>query len=116
MILALIAAAALAAPARAVNFDGSRARPEGEFVRAGPPTERRTAGQIAKDEQVKADDRLRAGLAARTTDPAVELAAPKPREWREAASLSSGAKGLAGLGVGLLVGGLIAYGLSRFTA
>lgn len=138
----LIAAAALTAPARALaggaitqartvasdpaNFDGARARPEGELVRAGSAADPRTAEQIAKDEQVKAD--ARASLAAATPGPDKEIEPPKPNEWLKSDHILMGVKGamvgllvgslwgLTGLGIGILVGGLIGYGLSRLTA
>ena len=135
----MVAAAALAAPAYAVaggalsqartvaddpvNFDGARAHPEGSLVPAGTPADTRTAGQIAKDEQAKAD--ARAALTATTPGPDNEIATPKPNEWLKREHILSGVKislvglligslwGMTGLGVGLLVGGLLGYGLSR---
>lgn len=138
----IIAAAALLAPAHAVaggalaqartvssdpvNFDGGRARPEGDLVPAGSATDKRTPGQIARDEQGKAD--ARANLAAAAPAPDKENEPPKPSEWSKSDHILMGVKGamvgllvgslwgLMGLGVGILVGGLIGYGLSRITA
>ncbi|MDD5303462.1 MAG: hypothetical protein PHS14_10165 [Elusimicrobia bacterium] len=138
----MVAAAALALPARAVaagaldqahgvssdaaNFDGGRARPEGDLVREGSPTDRRTAAQIARDEQAKAD--ARANLTAPTPGPDKEIEPPKPNEWLKSDHLIMGVKGamvgllvgslwgLTGLGLGVLVGGLIGYALSRIMA
>lgn len=129
----LLAAAALSAPARAAapvveapNFDGARTRPEGDFVRAGSGDDRRTAEEIARDEQVKAD--ARANLKAAAPGPDKEIEPPKPAEWSKSDHLIMGVKGamvgllvgslwgLAGLGIGALIGGLIGYGLSRITA
>lgn len=131
----LIAAAALTCPAQAApavpletpNFDGARSRPEGDFVTAGASGDRRTADQIARDEQVKADAR-RAGLKATTPGPDTEIVPPEPAEWSKSEHILSGVKGamiglligslwgLTGLGIGVLVGGLIGYGISRITA
>lgn len=137
LVLPLLAAAALLAPLQtsaaapaleAPNFDGARARPEGSFVTAGPSTDGRTAAQIAKDEQVKADARARVAVAAPNTGPDAEIAPPKPNEWLKSDHIISGVKGavvgllvgslwgLTGLGIGLLIGGLIGYGLSKLTA
>jgi len=142
-VLPLLAiAAALAAPVRAAaagaltqartvsndptNFDGAHARPESNLVRAGSAADTRTAEQIAKDEQVKAD--ARANLAATTPGPDKEIEPPKPKEWSKSEHLLMGVKGalvgllvgslwgMTGLGIGVLVGGLIGYGLSRLTA
>ncbi len=140
----LAVAAALCAPARAAaagaliqaravsgdptSFDGGRARPEADPVQPGSAADKRTAEQIAKDEQVKADARARANLAATTPGPDKEIAPPQPNEWLKADHIIMGVKGamvglllgsfwgLAGLGIGLLVGGLIGYALSRITA
>ena len=140
--LPMMVVAALAAPAYAVaggalnqartvsndpvSFDGARARPEGTLVPAGTPADTRTAEQIAKDEQAKAD--ARAALAATTTGPDNEIAAPKPNEWLKREHILSGVKislvglligslwGMTGLGIGILVGGLIGYSLSRIMA
>lgn len=132
-VLPLLLAAALSAPARAAapaletpNFDGARTRPEGDFVRADAGTDRRTAEQIAKDEQVKAD--ARANLKAAAPGPDKEIEPPKPSEWSKSDHLIMGVKGamvgllvgslwgLVGLGIGALIGGLIGYALSRITA
>lgn len=111
-----------------INFDGGRVRPEGDPVPASGPSDRRTAAQIAKDEQVKADARARGDLAAPAAGPDAEIAPPKPKEWLKADHLVYGAQGalmglvigsiwgLTGLGVGLLVGGLIGYAVSRLSA
>lgn len=137
LVLPMLIAAAFAAPARAAapgagleapNFDGARARPEGDLVRAGSSTDGRTADQIAKDEQVKADARAQATLKASTPGPDKEIEPPKPAEWSKSDHIIMGVKGamigllvgslwgFAGLGIGVLVGGLIGYGLSRLTA
>jgi hypothetical protein len=129
----MILAAALSATARAAapaletpNFDGSRARPEADLVRAGSGTDHRTAEQIAKDEQVKAD--ARASLKAVAPGPDKEAEPPKPNEWLKSDHIIMGVKGamigllvgslwgFAGLGIGALIGGLIGYGLSKLTA
>lgn len=106
-----------------VNFDGARAHPEGSLVRADAKTDTRTAEQIAKDEQAKADARL--NLTATTSGPDNEIAAPKPSEWLKREHILSGVKiglvglligslwGMTGLGIGILVGGLLGYTLSR---
>jgi hypothetical protein len=111
-----------------LNFDGARSKPEAEAVRAGAAADRRTAGQIAMDEQTKADERSRANLTAKDSGADQEIAPPKPNEWLKRAHIFSGMKGgliglligslwgLTGLGVGVLVGGLIGYSLSRFAA
>lgn len=137
LVLTLLAAAALLVPPQAAavapaleapNFDGARARPEGDFVRAGASTDGRTAAQIAKDEQAKADARARVAVATPTPGPDAEIAPPKPNEWLKSDHIISGVKGamvgllvgslwgLTGLGIGLLIGGLIGYGLSKLTA
>lgn len=137
LVLPLLAAAVLAIPVRAAaaapaletpNFDGARSRPQGDFVTAGAPTDGRTAAQIAKDEQVKADARPRVAVKAPTPGPDAEIAPPKPNEWLKSDHIISGVKGaivgalvgslwgLTGLGIGLLIGGLIGYGLSKLTA
>ncbi|MBI2384576.1 MAG: hypothetical protein HYV14_01050 [Elusimicrobia bacterium] len=137
LVLPMLLAAAFAVPARAAgpaanleapNFDGARARPEGDLVRAGASTDGRTAEQIAKDEQVKADARARADLKTPTPGPDKEIEPPKPNEWLKSDHIISGVKGamigllvgslwgFAGMGVGVLIGGLIGYGLSKLTA
>lgn len=137
LMLPLLAAAALLAPVQASaaapaleapNFDGARSRPEGAFVTAGAATDGRTAAQIAKDEQVKADARARVTVTAPTPGPDAEIAPPKPNEWLKSDHIISGVKGafvgllvgsfwgLMGLGIGALIGGLIGYGLSKLTA
>lgn len=109
-----------------VNFDGGRTRPEGDLVPVGASTDNRTAPQIAKDEQARADAR------ARTTNPPlgadVDRPPKKENEWLKAGHITSGVRGalvglligslwgLMGLGIGALIGGLIGYGLSRFAA
>lgn len=134
--LALVAAAALF-PARAaaasalsqasepVNFDGAAPRPAADAVRAGSTGDGRTAAQIAKDEQVKADARAATALTAKIPGPDSELEPPKPNEWIKPAHILSGVTGalfgllvgslwgLTGLGIGALVGGLIGYAVSR---
>lgn len=137
LVLPLLAAAALLVPPQAAaaapaleapNFDGARPRPEGTFVTAGASTDGRTAAQIAKDEQVKADARARVAVAAPNPGPDAEIAPPKPNEWLKSDHIISGVKGamvgllvgslwgLLGLGIGALIGGLIGYGLSKLTA
>lgn len=108
------------------SFDGARARPDGGLVRPGEPTDTRTAAQIARDEQRKAD--ARANYAVRTGGPDMEPEPPKPNEWLKKGHILSGIKGaliglligslwgLTGLGIGALIGGLIGYSLSRFAA
>lgn len=107
-------------------FDGARARPDGGLVRPGERTDTRTAAQIARDEQAKAD--ARAGYAVKADGPDMEPEPPKPNEWLKKGHILSGLKGaliglligslwgLTGLGIGALVGGLIGYALSRFAA
>lgn len=136
MLLALAAAAL--APSRAlaagavsltsepVNFDGARARPESDAVRAGSPAEGRSPAQIARDEQAKADSRAAAAAPPIGVDK--ELEPPKPNEWLKPEHLLGGAKGLligalvgslwgmVGLGIGALIGGLIGYGVSVLAA
>lgn len=137
----LLAAAVLAAPAAAfasgalgeagrtaanpAAFDGSSARPAGDAVPAGATGERRTAEQIAAAEQAAADARAKQAPAIGSGK---ENEPPKPNEWLKGDHIRSGVKGaiigaligslwgLTGLGVGVLVGGLIGYGLSKFTA
>lgn len=108
------------------SFDGARARPESGLVREGSSLDRRTAAQIARDEQLRAD--ARAGLAAKPHGPDREPEPPKPNEWLKPAHIYSGIKGtliglligslwgLTGLGLGALIGGMIGYSLSRFAA
>lgn len=138
----LVAAAALTAPLHAVaggalnqarsasgdaaNFDGGRARPERDLVRAGSETDRRTAEQIAHDEQIKADARANSANLALGADREIEP--PKPDARLKSDRILSGVKGgtvglligslwgLTGLALGALIGGLIGYALSRFTA
>lgn len=133
----MLIAAAFAAPAHAAapaakleapNFDGARARPEGDLVRAGSSTDGRTAAQIAKDEQAMADARARATLTAPAPGADKEIEPPKPNEWLKSDHIISGVKGamvgllvgslwgFAGMGIGVLIGGLIGYGLSKLTA
>lgn len=139
LLSAVLAAAALAAPAHSfaagalgqakslsgdpAGFDGAAVKPEGALVPAGASTDRRTAEEIAKDEQAKAD--ARGGLQARAPGPDSELEAPKTPEWRKQDHIVAGVKialvglligslwGLTGLGIGILVGGLLGYTLSR---
>lgn len=137
LVPVVLAAAALAAPVRAqaagalgqaravtneaASFDGAAVKPEGTLVPVGPSTDARTTEQIAKDEQAKADARLKA----KTPGPDAEIETPKPPEWSKREHILSGVKiglvglligslwGMTGLGIGLLVGGLIGYTLSR---
>jgi hypothetical protein len=141
LALALVAVAALALPVRAsgggaitqasaaasdpISFDGARARPEGDLVRPGSSTDRRTPEQIAKDEQVKADARARPSLTGSAPGPDKEIAPPKPSKWITQDLMVAGAAGaltgmlvgslwgMTGLGIGLLVGFLIAYGVNK---
>lgn len=131
----LFVAAALAVPALAAassplvenpNFDGTRARPAGDPVRVGASTDDRSPEQIARDEQAKSDARPTLKAASMGED--LEIVPPKPKEWMKAEHVTSSVKGamigllvgslwgLAGLGIGALIGGLIGYGLSRLTA
>jgi hypothetical protein len=138
---AFVAAAALAFPLRAaagaaineargaaadpVSFDGARARPDGGLVQPGSGNDRRTPGQIAKDEQLKADSRSRVNLTGPSTGADKEIAPPEPSKWITQDLMVAGAAGaltgmligslwgMTGLGVGLLVGFLIAYGVNK---
>ncbi|UPT75323.1 MAG: hypothetical protein M0D55_06415 [Elusimicrobiota bacterium] len=97
-------------------------------MRAGTTGDRRTAEQIAADEQRLADQRSRAAMSARVHGPDKEIEPPKPNEWLKKDHIIMGVKGamigmlvgslwgLTGLGIGILVGGLIGYGLSKLTA
>jgi hypothetical protein len=125
-VLALPAHAAPVAPLEAPNFDGARVRPEGDLVRPASSTDGRTAEQIARDEQVKAD--ARATVKTTTPGPDKEIEPPKPNEWLKSDHIIMGVKGamigllvgslwgFAGMGIGVLIGGLIGYGLSKLTA
>lgn len=143
LLPALLIAAAALAPASAfaagamtdaravsrdpINFDGGRPRPELDPVRASSTLDRRTAEEIAKDEQAKADARARAAIEGKVPGVEKEIEPPKPAEWRKSAHILSGVKGaivglligslwgLTGLGIGALIGGLVGYGLSRLT-
>lgn len=107
-------------------FDGSKNRPEGDAVKAGSTGDKRTAAQIAADEQILADKRV--SLTARPRGADKELDPPKPNEWTKKEHFISGIKGgllgllvgslfgFAGLGIGLAAGALIGYGMSRFAA
>lgn len=109
-------------PAR---FDGALVRPESPAVVVGASTDHRTQEQIAKDEQVKSDARQSAAVKANGPD--AEIVPPKPNPWLAGNHIRAGVKGgligmlvgslfgLAGLGIGALVGAALAYGLSRFT-
>ena len=116
----IIAAAALFAPAHAAagaaltdpaNFDGARARPEKDPVRAGALTDNRTSEQIANDEQTKADSRANRREPAPTAEFAIAPATPV-----NGIPNNRLLGGLMGATFGLLGGGLLAYGLSRLTA
>lgn len=108
------------------RFDGALARPDAAPVRAGTPGDRRTAEQIAADEQALANARRPNLTVANGADKEIEP--PKPNEWLKSDHIIMGVKGamigllvgslwgLTGLGIGVLVGGLIGYGLSRLTA
>lgn len=124
--LPVLIAAALAAPAHAgaglgevrgaaenpSSFDGARARPGAEPVRPDANADKRTPGEIAAQEQTKADARVK--IAAPPQSPARAPRAPAPEN--EPADDNGTLHGLAGLGVGALFGGLLAAGLSRLNA
>lgn len=105
------------------GFDGAAVKPEGTPVPAGATEDRRTAQRIAMDEQAKAD--ARAAVTTTAPGPDAELEAPKTPEWRKQDHIVAGAQaalvglligslwGMTGLGIGLVVGGLIGYALSR---
>lgn len=109
------------------SFDGAAAKPEGALVPAGASSDARTAEQIARDEQAKADARA-AAVKSDRSGPDKELEEPKTPEWRKSDHILTGVKGamigllvgslwgMTGLGVGVLVGGLLGYGLSRLMA
>ena len=118
----IIAAAALFAPAHAlagaqpalndpVNFDGARARPEKDPVRAGALTDNRTSEQIANEEQTKADARVDRTAPASTAELPVA-----PAAHADGIPNDRLIGGLMGATFGLFGGGLLAYGLSRLTA
>lgn len=143
--LVVLVAAALFAPALAVagdalgqarvitaepaGFDGGRGRRDGDFVRAGTSEDRRTAREIAADEQARSDARLRSnlGVSQRLSNDEVEPG-PNKIEWTSKSHIFMGVKGaliglivgsfwgLAGLGVGALIGGLIGYAFSVIAA
>jgi hypothetical protein len=141
ILTVLAAAAAFAFPSRAVaggaiiqaraaasdpvSFDGARSRPEGDLVRPGSSTDLRTPEQIAKDEQVKADARAQVSLKGSTPGVDKEIAPPAPSKWITQNLMVAGAAGaltgmligslwgMTGLGIGLLVGFLIAYGVNK---
>jgi len=101
--------------ARAVDsaaFDGARAHSEATLVRPGTQADPRTAADIAREEQIKADARVKLET---TVAQSVQRSPPKPNEGLDESPPKNGVKGgLAGLGIGLLAGGLLGYGLSRF--
>jgi len=108
------------------SFDGSKSRPESDPVKAGSTGDQRTPAQVAADEQILADKR--AALTSRPIGADKELDPPKPNEWTKKEHFISGIKGgllglllgslfgFAGLGIGLVAGALIGYGMSRFAA
>ncbi|MBI4061089.1 MAG: hypothetical protein HY403_06630 [Elusimicrobia bacterium] len=99
------------------NFDGARARAKADLVPAPSSRDRRTTEQVAQDEQAKAD--ARAALAAKAPSRGIEPPRPDERLQSSETAADPSAdtlRGLAGLGIGILVGGLIGYGLSRVTA
>lgn len=120
------AAAEGVVPSGAPNFDGVRAHPESDAVRAGSGTDDRSPAQIARDEQAKSDARM--SVTAKLPGPDAEITPPKPNEWLKKDHILSGAAGaflglivgslwgLTGLGIGALIGGLIGYGVSRFAS
>ena len=128
--LAAASGAALGEARGAANnpgaFDGSKARPESDPVKAGSTGDKRTGAQIAADEQILADKR--AALTVKLPGADKELDPPKPNEWTKKAHFISGIKGgilglllgslfgFAGLGIGLVAGALIGYGMSRFAS
>lgn len=124
---ALLAAVSLAAPAYAgaglgdargaaenpSSFDGARVHPGAEPVRPDANADKRTPGEIAAEEQAKADAR-RSPAPAIGAAPEPAPVAPNPES--EPADGNGPLYGLAGLGVGALFGGLLAAGLSRLNA
>ncbi len=122
----LIAAVCFAAPAFAgtaavqargaaensASFDGARARPVLEAVRPDANADKRTPGEIAAEEQAKADARRNAPMALNAPLPAPAAPSPLDNPVDENGPLY----GLAGLGVGAAFGGLLALGLSRLNA
>lgn len=114
-VLVLLAAAALAVPVHAVatnnpvNFDGTRARPEKDPVRAGSINDLRTPEQIANDEQFKANARVE--RTETTSAPKFNLTTSEPAPSANKRDRLIG--GLTGALCGLLGGGMLAFGLSR---
>ena len=121
----------LAAPASAVvaineahdaarnpaSFDGARVRAE------GAPVPEDTTDTARRRTLAAANPKLAAVTAGPDADPT-----PPAPEWRKGVHITNGVKGaligllvgslwgMTGLGIGLLVGGMIGYGLSRLKA
>ncbi len=115
--------------AEPAGFDGGRSRRDGDFVRAGTAGDRRTAREIAADEQARSDARLSSNLGVNQRLSNDEVApGPNKIDWLSKGHVYNGIKGamigliigslwgLTGLGIGVLVGGLIGYGLSVYAA
>ena len=91
------------------NFDGTPPRPEGDLVTAGSGTDKRSAEQIAKDEQVRADARdaqsstKKGGVGNLTTGDDVEGKKKIKTEWLSIPLVQTA---FCGALIGLLIGSL----------
>ena len=113
------------------NFDGGHSRADSTLVRAGSTNDRRTAGQLSRDEQVLADARdARANNRIGHLAPGDDVEGPKKikTEWLSiplvqtavvgglAGLLIGSLFGPIGLIVGPLIGAALSYGLSVHAA
>ncbi len=122
--LPIMLAAVLSAPLHAVNFDGRRSRPDGDFVRAGSPARRWRARWTARNERANAAARARRAAAVAPPGVDHEAGATGPNQYSSADPVTSAVKGAligvlvgslfgaTGLVAGPLVGAALFYGLA----
>ncbi len=106
-------------------FDGGSVRPDVGAVKAGSTGDRRSPEEIAASEQAKENARTRPNLTVKAPGDDTEVKPPKPNPWTTAPLIRSAVAGgivglligslwgFAGMGIGVLVGAALFYGLTK---